>query len=262
MNILFIGDIVGRPGRRVVEKLLPEIVAEKEIDFVIANAENSAGGMGVTPEVVEELLALGIDVLTTGNHVWKNRQSYAIIESEERLLRPANYPAAAPGRGSGVYRSAGSGPIAVLNLIGRVFMEAVDCPFQVAEKELERLEKQTRVIVVDIHAEATSEKLAMGWFLDGRVSAVIGTHTHVQTADERILPHGSGYISDAGMAGPFDSILGVKPAIIVERFVNRLPNRFELASGTAVIDAVILRVDSETGKATGIERIRRLLPAG
>ena len=174
MNLLFIGDIVGRPGRRALGALLPAVVKEEEVDFVIANAENAAGGMGITAEVVEELLGMGIDVLTSGNHIWKNRQAYDIISTEARLLRPANYPPGAPGRGSRVYRPASGGPIAVLNLIGRVFMEEVDCPFQVGKKEVERLAKEARIIIVDMHAEATSEKLAMGWFLAGKVSAVLG----------------------------------------------------------------------------------------
>jgi len=261
MRLLFIGDIVGRPGRRAVETLLPQLVRENEVDFVIANAENAAGGMGVTAEVVEELLGLGVDLLTTGNHVWKNRQAYDIIDTEDRLLRPANYPLGAPGRGSAVFRLPGGESVGVINLLGRVFMEAVDCPFQVGMKEVERLEKETRVIIVDMHAEATSEKLALGWFLDGRVTAVLGTHTHVQTADERILPKGTAYISDVGMAGPRDSIIGVKPALIVERFVKRLPNRFEVAGGAAELNAVVLAIDNGTGKASKIERICKLVPA-
>ncbi len=261
MKILFIGDIVGRPGRRAVAGLLPGLVQEKEIDFVIANAENAAGGMGITAEVVEELLGMGIDVLTGGNHIWKNRPAYAIIEGEERLLRPANYPAGAPGRGCAVYRPASGGPVAVLNLMGRVFMEAIDCPFQVGAKEVERLQQEARIILVDMHAEATSEKLAMGWFLDGKVSAVLGTHTHIQTADERILPKGTAFITDVGMAGPQDSILGVRPELIVERFLRRMPNRFELAGGTAQMDAVALEIENDTGNAKAIEKIHRLLPS-
>jgi len=260
MNLLFIGDIVGRPGRRAVGALLPDLVREKEVDFVIANGENAAGGMGITPEVVEELLGMRIDVLTSGNHIWKNRQAYDIINSEKRLLRPANYPPGAPGWGSGIYRPASGGPIAVLNLLGRVFMENVDCPFQVGQKEVARLEKEARIIIVDMHAEATSEKLAMGWFLSGKVSAVLGTHTHIQTADERLLPNGTAFITDVGMTGPRDSIIGVKPDLIVERFLRRLPSRFELAGGTAELDAVVLEIDNETGKARKIERIRRFLP--
>lgn len=261
MKLLFIGDIVGRPGRRALAALLPGLIERHELDFVIANAENAAGGMGVTAEVVEELLGLGVNVLTSGNHVWKNRQAYAIIEAEQRLLRPANYPSGAPGRGSGVYLSAAGGPVAVLNLIGRVFMEALDDPFQVALRELERLEQQARVIIVDMHAEATSEKLALGWLLDGRVTAVIGTHTHVQTADERFLPKGTAYLTDVGMVGPWESVLGVKPELIVERFLRRLPNRFELAGGAVEFNGVVLTIDGETGKATRIERIHELVSA-
>ncbi len=259
MKILFIGDIVGRPGRRVVASLLPGLVKENEVDFVIANAENAAGGMGITAKVVEELLGLGVDVLTTGNHVWKNREAYDIIAAEERLLRPANYPVGAPGRGSGLFRSADGESVAIINLLGRVFMDNVDCPFQVGKKEVEKLEKESRVILVDMHAEATSEKLAMGWFLDGRVTAVLGTHTHVQTADERVLPKGTAFISDVGMAGPRDSIIGVKPDLIVERLLTRLPNRFEVAGGTLELNAVLLTIDKETGKPSEIERIRRFV---
>jgi 2',3'-cyclic-nucleotide 2'-phosphodiesterase len=260
MNILLIGDIVGKPGRRAVAGLLPDLVNEKEIDFVIANGENAAGGMGITAEIVEDLFSLGINVLTTGNHVWKNRQAYDIIQTEERLLRPANYPDIAPGRGSGIYHSPSAGSIGVLNLIGRVFMDAVDDPFRVGLAEVERLLQETPVILVDMHAEATSEKVAMGWYLDGKVSAVLGTHTHVQTADERILPHGTAYISDVGMSGPRDSVIGIKPELILERFISKLPNRFELAGGTAQLNAVVVHIESTTGKAEGIERIFRLLP--
>ena len=250
---------MGRPGRRALKALLPEIIEAEEIDFTIANAENAAGGMGVTAEVVEELLSLGIDVLTTGNHVWKNRNAYDIISSESRLLRPANYPEGAPGQGGFVYRPEKTGPVAVLNLQGRVFMDAIDCPFQVASKEVERLSKEARVLIVDMHAEATSEKVAMAWFLDGRVSAVLGTHTHVQTADERLFPKGTAYISDAGMTGPYDSVIGVKHELIVERFIKRLPNKFELASGTVQFNAVVLTIDNESGKPQTIRRVQRLI---
>jgi 2',3'-cyclic-nucleotide 2'-phosphodiesterase len=257
VNVLLIGDIVGNPGRKAVRAHLAAVVAQHQVDFVIANAENAAGGMGVTVEVVEELLGMGINVLTSGNHVWKNRPSYGIIETEERLLRPANYPAGAPGRGSGVYHSAGGGSIAVLNVIGRVFMEPLDDPFRVAEAEVERLRTQASTIIVDMHAEATSEKAALAWFLDGKVSAVIGTHTHVQTADERILPHGCAFLTDVGMTGPRDSVIGVKTELIVERFVTRLPNRFELAGGATQFNAVVISIDNSTGRAQQIERIQR-----
>ena len=259
MKILFIGDIVGRPGRRAVKKLLPELVQQYEIDFVIANAENSAGGMGVSAEVVQELTDWGINVLTTGNHVWKNRQAYDIIETEERLLRPANYPPGVPGRGSGVYHPAGGEPIAVLNLLGRVFMEAIDDPFRVGLSEVEQLEKEARVIIVDMHAEATSEKIALAWYLDGRVSAVLGTHTHVPTADERVFPQGTAFICDVGMVGPQNSVIGVKSDLIVERFLSRLPSRFELAGGTVEFNAVVVTIDNATGKASAIERVRRIV---
>jgi len=260
MNLLFIGDIVGRPGRKAVETLLPGLKSEFELDFVVANAENAAGGLGITDEVVEELFGLGIDALTTGNHVWKNRQSYGKIRTESRLLRPANYPPGAPGRGGALFVSSGGAPIGIINLIGRVFMEALDCPFQIGLQEVERLRKETDLILVDMHAEATSEKLALAWFLDGKVSAVLGTHTHVQTSDERLLPQGTAYITDVGMAGPRDSVLGVRPEIIIERLTKKLPVRFELADGALQLDAVVLAINNATGKTEKIERIRRLAP--
>jgi hypothetical protein len=261
MNLLFIGDVVGRPGRKAVEALLPGLKSEFELDFVVANAENAAGGLGITDEVVEELFGLGIDVLTTGNHVWKNRQSYGKIRTESRLLRPANYPPGVPGRGGAIFISAGGAPIGIINLIGRVFMEALDCPFQIGLQEVERLRKETDLILVDMHAEATSEKLALAWFLDGKVSAVLGTHTHVQTSDERLLPQGTAYITDVGMAGPRDSVLGVRPEVIIERFEKKLPVRFELADGALQLDAVVLEINNTTGKTEKIERIRRLSPS-
>jgi len=250
VNILFIGDVVVR--------LLPDLRLQHHISFTIANAENVAGGMGVTPQTAAHLLAAGIDLLTTGNHVWRRREALALLDQEPRLLRPANYPPAAPGRGAAVFATADNEPIAVLNLLGRTFMDPMDCPFAAANREIEALHRKTSVIVVDMHAEATSEKLAMGWYLDGRVSAVIGTHTHVQTADERILPQGTAYITDVGMTGPRDSILGVKPDPVISRFLTGLPGRFEVAGGPVLLNAVVLDIDSDTGRANSISRVLQL----
>jgi metallophosphoesterase (TIGR00282 family) len=264
MKVLFIGDVVGRPGRAAIGSLLPAIRSELEIDFVVANGENAAAGMGITPETAQNLLAAGVDVITTGNHVWRNRAVLEIIGHEPRLLRPANYPPDAPGSGSGLFTVADGRRVAVLNLCGRTFMDAIDCPFQRAEREVPALRAQTPVVVLDMHAEATSEKLAMAWMLDGQISAVIGTHTHVETADERIMPKGTAHITDVGMTGPEHSILGMKGESIVARFLNRMPVRFEVASGPVALCAVSITVDDKTGLATEIRRIRRYAeePAG
>ncbi len=255
MNLLFIGDIVGRPGREALRSCLESLVARHRVDFTIANIENAAGGMGVTQPVAEEILAAGVDVLTTGNHVWRHRGAVGYIDAEPRLLRPANYPPGAPGRGAAVFMTAHSGPVGVLNLLGRTFMHPLDCPFRAADREIEQLRGKTPVIVVDMHAEATSEKLAMGWRLDGRVSAVLGTHTHVQTADERILPRGTAYITDVGMTGPRDSILGVKAEPVIEHFLSGMPTHFEVAGGPTVLNGVVVSIDTETGLARSLERV-------
>ena len=259
MNLLFIGDIVGRPGRRAVSTRLAELVRSHHIDFTIANAENAAGGLGVTPVVAEELLEAGVDVLTTGNHVWRHREAVAFAEAEHRLLRPANYPPGTPGRGAEAFMTAHSGPVGVLSLVGRVFMDPLDCPFRVADREIEALRGRTKVVVVDMHAEATSEKIAMAWYLDGRVSAVIGTHTHVQTADERVLPKGTAYITDVGMTGPRDSVLGISTEPVVERFLTSMPTRFEVATGPSILNAVIADINPETGAARSITRVVELI---
>jgi len=259
LNLLFIGDIVGRPGRSVVRACLQELVQRHQIDFTIANAENAAGGLGLTPETAEELLEAGVDVLTTGNHVWRHRKLTEFIEAEPRVLRPANYPPGTPGRGAEVFMTAHSGPVGVLSLVGRVFMEALDCPFRVADREIEALRGRSNVIVVDMHAEATSEKMAMGWYLDGRVSAVIGTHTHVQTADERMLAKGTAYITDVGMTGPRDSILGMSSEPVIERFLSAMPTRFEVAKGPLTLNAVIASINPETGGARSIRRVIELI---
>ncbi len=255
MNLLFIGDIVGRPGRRALRAFLPDLVRRHQIDLAVANAENAAGGLGVTSEVAEELLAAGVDVLTTGNHVWRHRKFIEFAEADRRVLRPANSPPGVPGHGSEVYVTEHSGTVGVLNLVGRVFMEPLDCPFRAANREIEALRGRTNMIVVDMHAEATSEKAAMGWHLDGRASAVIGTHTHVQTADERILPAGTAYITDVGMTGPRDSVIGVKQEPIIERFLTGMPTRFEVATGPLMLSAVVVDIDPETGTARSVERV-------
>ncbi|MCX5821302.1 MAG: TIGR00282 family metallophosphoesterase [Deltaproteobacteria bacterium] len=254
MKIFFIGDIVGKPGRRAVRELLPGIIEERRIDFVIANCENAAAGFGVTAEIVEELYGAHIDVLTSGNHIWDKKEVMEFVDDYETLLRPANYPEGAPGRGSVVIPSRVGIPIGVLNLAGRVFMQPLDCPFRTADREIEKLRKRARVIIVDMHAEATSEKIAMGWYLDGRVTAVLGTHTHVQTADERILPGGAAYITDVGMTGPFDSVIGIRKDSIMQRFLIQIPNKFDIAKGDVRLQGVTVEIAPD-GRAIGLERL-------
>jgi metallophosphoesterase (TIGR00282 family) len=255
MRILFIGDIVGRPGRQLVKIGLAALVSRHAIDLVIANAENAAAGFGITREIGDEFLDLGVDVMTSGNHIWDKKEALDYIGTEPRLLRPANYPAGAPGSGSYVARTRDGQSVGVVNVMGRVFMLNIDDPFTVASKEVEILRQRTRVIFVDFHAEATSEKAAMGWHLDGKVAAVIGTHTHVQTADERILPKGTAFLTDAGMTGPHDSIIGVEIEPALGRFLNALPARFETATANPRLNAVVVDVDEKTGLATDIERL-------
>ncbi|MCX7626249.1 MAG: TIGR00282 family metallophosphoesterase [Candidatus Sumerlaeaceae bacterium] len=261
LRILLIGDIMGRPGRQAATRLVPRWRSENRVDFVLANVENCAGGKGVTQSTVRELLDAGIDVATTGNHVWDNKDIFNFIESEPRLLRPANYPpwGEAPGRGYTVIESESGLAIGIVNLQGRVFMEPLECPFHVADVLVEELRGRTPVILVDFHAEATSEKQAMGWHLDGRVSAVFGTHTHVQTADERILPQGTAYITDIGMTGAHDSIIGMKPEEVLVRFRRSLPSRFEVAEKNVQLCGAIVTVDTATGRALSIERVREKL---
>ncbi len=252
---------MGRPGRTIVKKFLPDLRKDLELDFVIANGENAAGGKGITQPVATELFECGIDVLTGGNHTWSNREALKFIDEEERLLRPANYPenAGVPGRGSGVFRTNSGLKIGIINLQGRVFMTPIDCPFQRVRREVEHIRRETNIIIVDFHAEATSEKVAMGWFLDGDVSAVIGTHTHVQTADEQILPGGTAYITDAGMTGGHSGVIGVKKDIVLEGMLSRLPVRHKLATGELRLHSVIIEIDAMTGRAISIERITRKL---
>jgi metallophosphoesterase (TIGR00282 family) len=255
MNILFVGDIFGRPGREIARRAIPALVEAHGIDLVIANVENAAAGFGVTRDLADAILRSGVDVMTSGNHVWDKKEVEAYIGGEPRLLRPANFPAGAPGAGRYVARTARGEAVGVINLMGRVFMTPLDDPFAVGLAEVEAVGVHARVILVDFHAEATSEKNAMGWHLDGRVTAVIGTHTHVQTADERILPGGTAYITDAGMTGPHDSIIGVDCAAALSRFRTGLPARYEPASGNPRLNAILLRADPATGRALGIERL-------
>jgi metallophosphoesterase (TIGR00282 family) len=259
MNILFIGDIVGGPGREAIRKLLPELKKEHRLDFVIANAENAAGGSGVTAEVMEELCGAGVDVITSGDHIWKKKEIFELIKSQERILRPLNFPPSAPGRGFGVFKNSSGIKVGVINVNGRVFMDALECPFRTTLNAAEIIAKETKIIIVDIHAEATSEKVALGWYLDGKVSAVLGTHTHIQTADERILPAGTAYLTDAGMTGPYDSVIGRKIDDVLERFLTSIPVRFEVATSNIQLHGAVLDIDQNTGRAKSIIRIQKHL---
>lgn len=262
MKILFIGDIVGKPGRDAVEKLVPQLRRELGLDFVIANAENSSGGSGITSRTAEDLFGSAVDVLTSGDHIWKRPEIFELIRSEPRILRPLNFPETAPGSGWGVFDvplPGGGVKIGVISLLGRVFMDALECPFRTVKKAVETIRQQTPVIVVDIHAEATSEKVALGWFLDGEVSAVLGTHTHVQTADEKVLPRGTAYLSDAGMTGPYESVIGRRIDDVLKRFVTQVPVRFEVAEGDVQLHGAVVDIDEHSGKARSIVRIQRKL---
>ena len=255
MRILFIGDIVGRAGRDVTRRFLDS--EQLDADLIVANAENAAGGVGLTREVADELFSYGIDLLTLGNHAFDKRDVLEFIDDEHRLVRPFNYPPGVPGRGFTVARARNGVPVGVINLMGRVFnILQLDCPFRTADRALAELREECRVILVDHHAEATSEKQALGYYLDGRVSAVVGTHTHVATADENILPGGTAYITDVGMVGAGCSVIGVRKELVIERFLTQLPVRFEVARGLASLSAVWLEIDSETGKALSIQRLR------
>ncbi len=256
MRLLLIGDVVGRSGRRAVKVNLGSLKKELKLDFVIANGENAAGGFGITKEVAQELFSSGVDVLTMGNHVWDKKEALEYIDREIRIVRPANYPPGTPGLGANVYETRDKVKIGVINLLGRVFLQDMDCPFRKAEKMVAKMKEKAHVVVVDLHAEATSEKIAMGWYLAGKVSAVVGTHTHVQTADECILPGGTAYITDLGMTGPRESVIGVKKEIIIDRFITRLPQRFEIATGLFQFNAVVVDIDEETGEASSISRIQ------
>ena len=255
MRILFIGDIVGRPGRELVRQSLGALVDHHAIDLVIANVENAAAGFGITREIGDQLLEWGVDVMTSGNHIWDKKEALDYIGTESRLLRPANYPAGAPGNGSYLARAKDGQTVGVINVMGRVFMPLLDDPFAIVLKEIEALRSRARIIFVDFHGEATSEKTAMGWHLDGKVTAVVGTHTHVQTADERILPKGTAYLTDVGMTGPHDSVIGVEIEAALGKFISGLPARFDTATGNPRLNAVMIEADEQTGRATDIERL-------
>jgi len=256
LNILFIGDIVGRIGRNAIADNLASLIGQYDIAFTIINAENAAGGFGLTLDTAAQLLEAGADCLTSGNHIWAQKEAEELLNQEQRVLRPANYPPGAPGRGAAVYQAIDGTRVGVINLLGRVFMEPVDCPFRCAEREIENVSSVADLIVVDFHAEATSEKQAMGYFLDGRVTAVIGTHTHIQTSDEKVLPGGTAYITDCGMTGPDDTVIGIDKHIIIEKFVSGRPQRFEVPkSGPCLISGVVIKCNLQNGLAETIERI-------
>jgi len=254
VQILFIGDIVGKPGREFLRRALPILVEQHAIDIVVANVENAAGGLGVTREIAEAIRDMGVDVMTSGNHIWDKKEALSYIELEPRLIRPANYPNA-PGSGHYVAKTQAGITLGVINLMGRVFMNPLDNPFQVVRRELKQVREQATVILIDFHAEATSEKIAMGWHLDGEVTAIVGTHTHVQTADERILPNGTAYITDVGMTGPHDSVIGVDTRPVLARFVTGMPSRFETASANPRLNGVVITADPTTGRALAIKRV-------
>ncbi len=256
MNILIIGDIVGKGGRRITLQALPSLINEHQIDLCVANVENAAGGFGVTPQIAHDFLESGIHVLTSGNHIWDRKEIEDFIRHEKRLLRPANYPKGAPGKGSTIAQTAAGHKVGIINVSGRIFMQNLDCPFTVARQETTKIKEQTDTIIIDMHAEATSEKVALGWFLDGQVSAVVGTHTHIQTADERILPGGTAYITDIGMTGAHDSVIGLKKEMIIERFLSQMPKHFEVAKANVQLNGVLLKIDEETGKAQQIQRLQ------
>ncbi|MEE9202908.1 MAG: TIGR00282 family metallophosphoesterase [Dehalococcoidia bacterium] len=256
MRILMIGDVIGKPGRKAIRELVPQLRQEHQLDMIIANAENAAGGMGLTPETALELVDAGVDVLTSGNHIWQYKEIVPALEDGHLpLLRPLNYPPQAPGRGYLL-----TGQVMVVNLVGRTFMNSLDCPFRTVEALLEGLgDKAPKVIIVDFHAEATSEKLALGWFLNGKVSAVLGTHTHVGTVDLRILPGGTAYVTDVGMTGPVDSVIGVEVEAVLERFITRIPQQLPIGKGRVGLDAILVEVDEATGKARSVSRLRQEL---
>jgi len=256
MRILFIGDIVGKAGRKAIHEILEKVISDRGIEFTIANVENAAGGMGITPTIAIEILDQGVDVLTSGNHIWAKKEIFPFLNEENRILRPANYPTQVPGRGTGIFQSNNGQKIGVLNLEGRVFMKNLDCPFRIGEKEVDLLRKQTNIIIVDFHAEATSEKIAMGWFLNGRVSAVLGTHTHVQTSDEKILDEGTAYITDVGMTGPLISVIGIRKQVALERLLTQIPWKFDVATEGIELQGVVVEIDQKTGKSKDIQRIK------
>jgi 2',3'-cyclic-nucleotide 2'-phosphodiesterase len=254
-KIFFIGDIVGRPGRELVRRGLATLVAHHHVDLVIANVENAAAGFGVTPDIADDLFEYGVHVMTGGNHTWDKKEILPYFATQPRLIRPANFPVGAPGHGHVVAHATNEVPVAVINAMGRVFMQQLDDPFRVVLEEIEAVRAEARLIFVDFHAEATSEKVAMGWHLDGRVAAVVGTHTHVQTADDRVLPQGTAYITDVGMTGPHDSVIGVERGAIIQRFTTGMPQRFETATENPRLNGVVVTADETTGRAGSIERV-------
>jgi metallophosphoesterase (TIGR00282 family) len=254
-TLLFIGDIVGRPGRELVRRAVPALVSHYGVDLVIANVENAAAGFGITPDIADDLFSYGIQIMTGGNHTWDKKEILPYLADQPRLLRPANMPAGTPGRGRFVTTAANGVRVAVINAMGRVFMTAIDDPFRVMNDEIAAVRDEAQLIFVDFHAEATSEKVAMGWHLDGRVAAVVGTHTHVQTADERVLPGGTAYITDVGMTGPHDSVIGVERSAVLQRFLTGLPQRFETASENPRLSGVLVAADERTGRAASITRL-------
>jgi 2',3'-cyclic-nucleotide 2'-phosphodiesterase len=255
MKLLFVGDIIGKPGRRALQNILPRLVDHHRADFVVVNVENSAGGFGVTPDVMAEIADLPIDCFTTGNHVWDKKEGVEILNRDPRLLRPANYPEGNPGKGLYIGETAAGIPVAVMNLEGQVFMSNVESPFRVADRLLQQVGTKAKVVFVDFHAEATSEKQALGFHLDGRVSAVVGTHTHVPTADDRILPNGTAYLTDVGMTGPYESVIGMRVDKVLKRFLLQTPSSFEVAKRDVRLAGVVIDIDEDTGKARGIERL-------
>lgn len=258
VRILFLGDIVGSSGRRIIANHIPSLKREFQLDAVIANGENAAHGFGITPSIVKEILNSGVDIITGGNHTFDKKEgTLAFEEFSQQLVRPANAPLTTPGKGSQIFTTRMGAKIGIINVMGRVFMDPLDCPFMAFDREYEALRSQTSVVLVDIHGEATSEKAAMAWYSDGRASAVVGTHTHVQTADERIFPKGTGFLTDAGMNGPLESIIGMKKDIIVERFLRKIPIKMEVAEGPGFLSGVVFEIDSESGRCLKIHRLLR-----
>jgi hypothetical protein len=262
VKILFIGDIVGEPGREAVKGLLPRLRRQHELDLVIANGENSAGGSGITPKTAQEIFAAGVDIITSGDHLWDQKEVIGLLQNESRFLRPLNYPQGTPGQGSVVYQASNQPPVAIMNLQGRTFMADLDNPFTCARAEVERLRRKTNIIFVDLHAEATSEKAALARMLDGQVSAVIGTHTHVQTADEKIFPGGTAFLSDAGFTGPHESVIGREIEPVIKRFLTLQPQRFAVATGEILLQGAVVEIDANTGRALNIQRVSEPLSTG
>jgi metallophosphoesterase (TIGR00282 family) len=261
LNILLIADIVGKPGRWAVSQILPELKRTHQIDFTIANVENAAGGFGLTKEIAQKIRHYGVDCLTSGNHIWDRKDIFPYLNETLRILRPANYPPGVPGRGTAIFDLENDFKIGVMNIQGKVYIKEIDCPFRIADREIEKIREQTKIIVLDLHAEATSEKIALGWYLDGKVSAVLGTHTHVQTADEMILPRGTAYITDVGMTGAHDSVIGITKEDAIARFLTQIPRRFTLAKNDIKFCGALVKIDPDSGKALSIERIKIDIPA-